>query len=339
MEVLERTLDDLGEADFALRARLELEILAATRRDVRLQAQTEERVARLRALAEGEGGSFPTPCSARLLAALAFDAVLREPAATVGDFARRAIGDGQLLAVHGPESPALSLAVIALWMAEDLGGARALLDAAIEQAQRQGSVVGFVMLSCWRSHVAWRAGDLELAEADGAVALEVGRELGIPPAIAFATAALGDALLDRGDTDAAAALLDEPMIPPIPSGSDLDQPLLYFRGRLRVVPRAVTRRRSKTSSCAAPAWRPSVRRRPSSHGAARQQSPRWRPAIARRRRAWRRRRSTPLVPSVHRARSAPPFVPRRSSAMTTTCSAKRWMPWPAPPAGWSTPRR
>ena len=233
MDVLERALAELGDDDPALLARLELEVLATTRRDVRLQARADERVARLRALAGGEGGVLPDPVQRVLLAALAFDAVLQQPAATVGDFARRALGDGQLLAEQGPESPALPLAIIALWMSEDLAGASAALDSALDAARQQGSVMGFVMLSCWRSHVAWRAGDLTLAEADGANALEVGRELGIPPAVAYATASLGDALLDRGEVDDAAALLDDPLVPPVPAGSDSDQGLLFFRGRLR----------------------------------------------------------------------------------------------------------
>jgi DNA-binding CsgD family transcriptional regulator len=233
MDVLEGALAGLGDHDPRLLVRLELEVLATTRRDVRLQARADDRVARLRALAGGEGGALPDPVQRVLLAALAFDSVLQQPAATVGDLARRALGDGQLLAEQGPESPALSLAVIALWMSEDLAGARSALDAALEVARRQGSVMGFVMLSCWRSHVAWRAGDLALAEADAANALEVGLELSLPPAVAYATASLGDALLDRGDVEGAALLLDQPLLPLVPAGGDQDQPLLFFRGRLR----------------------------------------------------------------------------------------------------------
>jgi DNA-binding CsgD family transcriptional regulator len=57
--------------------------------------------------------------------------------------------------------------------------------------------------------------------------------LGLPPAVAYAAASLGDALLDRGDVEGAASLLDDPLIPPLPAGGDQDQPLLFFRGRLR----------------------------------------------------------------------------------------------------------
>lgn len=251
MDVLEQALAGLGEGDPALLARLELEVVATTRRDVRLQARTDERVARLRALAGGEGGHMPDPLQRVLLAALAFDAVRTQPAADVLALARRALADGRLIVEQGPESPAVPLAVISLWMAEDLDGARAALDGALELARRHGSVVGFVMLSCWRSHVAWRAGDLSLAEADGAGALEVGRELGFPPAVVYAIAALGDALLDRGDLDGAAALLDEPMLPPVPGGGDFDQPLLFFRGRLRAAQGRAAEAQSDLELCGA----------------------------------------------------------------------------------------
>jgi DNA-binding CsgD family transcriptional regulator len=234
LEVLEEALDALGDEAPALRVRLQLEVLATTRRDVRLRTGAADRVARLREVAGGTGGAGPIPDPAQrlLLAALAFDAIGHAPAAEAAELARRALGDGRLLEEQGPESPALSLAVIALWMAEDLDGTRAALDPAVEAAREQGSVLGFVMMSCWRSHVAWRAGDLDVAEADASGALEVAREMGLPPAVTYAVATLGDARIERGDVAGAAALLDEPLLLG-PIGGDHDQPLLYYRGRLR----------------------------------------------------------------------------------------------------------
>jgi len=238
VDVLEGALvemDASGAAAGELEVRLEVELMAATRRDLRLRARVAERLERLRALVgTGEDEDPVADAGQRVvLAALAFDAVAHAPAAQASALGRRALGDGQLVREHGAESPALSMAVIALWMAEELDVARATLDAALEQARADGSVLGFVMLSCWRAHVAWRAGDLALAEADASGALEVARDLGLPPAVTYATAALGDALLDRGGVDAAAALLDDPLVLPAPVGGDHDQPLLLFRGRLR----------------------------------------------------------------------------------------------------------
>jgi len=238
VDVLEGALaamDASGAAAGELEVRLEVELMAATRRDLRLRARVAERLERLRDLAgTGEEGDLAADVGRRVvLAALAFDAVAHAPAAEARALGRRALGDGQLVREYGPESPALSMAVIALWMAEDLTTARATLDAALAQAQAAGSVLGFVLLSCWRAHVAWRTGDLALAEADASGALDVARDLGLPPAVTYATAALGDALLDRGDVDGAAALLDDPLVLPVPAGGDHDQPLLLFRGRLR----------------------------------------------------------------------------------------------------------
>lgn len=233
LQVLERALDDLGDGDPGLRARLELEALATTRRSAALQGHSRICIDRLRALVGDGHGVLPRPEQRPVLAALAFDAVGSEPAAVARDLALQALGDGLLLAEEGPESPALSMAIISLWMAEDLDGARAALDPALDAARRQGSVIGFAMLSCWRSHVAWRAGDLVLAEADGVGARELGRELRIPQVVTYASANVGDALLGRGDVQGAATMLDEPLVLPVPGGGDHDQPLLFFRGRLR----------------------------------------------------------------------------------------------------------
>ena len=143
------------------------------------------------------------------------------------------MADGRLLAEQGPESGAFVMVIIALWAADALVEARAALDAALEVAQRTKSPLGFVLNSAWRSHVAWRAGDLSTAEADAQAVLDVSRELGLPPGVLYGVAALADVLVDRGELDEADRLFAEAGLDGALHGADTDQPILFARGRLR----------------------------------------------------------------------------------------------------------
>jgi DNA-binding CsgD family transcriptional regulator len=83
-----------------------------------------------------------------------------------------------------------------------------LYSEAQARARRAGSPASFVISSTFRGNVCCRLGELDEAEADNRAGLELALELGwdfwVPEAAAF----LIDVLLERGDVDAAAEVID-----------------------------------------------------------------------------------------------------------------------------------
>ena len=230
IDVIDATLARLDGANPVLAARLEAELVAAARRDHRLHERARDGVERLRRRRADVAG---LPEERVLLANLAFEAAAHQTAPEVAELALGALGDGKLLAEQGPESGAFVMTLIALWAADALPEARAALDEALEAARRASSPLGFVLNSAWRSHVAWRAGDLATAEADAQAVLDVSRELGLPPGELYGVAALADVLVERGDLDAADRLFADAGLDGPLHGTDTDQALLFARGRLR----------------------------------------------------------------------------------------------------------
>jgi tetratricopeptide (TPR) repeat protein len=178
---------------------LESELLTAARMDLGLVEMVPERVGR--ATPRSEAGD----AAARLLLAQRayLTATLGHSAEETVALARRALDGGALLRDRGPEAPEVVLAANALSLAEALDEADAALSAALDEAQRRGSALGFLNALCWRAQVRFRTGDVPRAESDAATSIEVAGEhgwgLGLPAVAAF----LADAQLARGDLDAA----------------------------------------------------------------------------------------------------------------------------------------
>jgi DNA-binding CsgD family transcriptional regulator len=205
--------------------RLELELLGAGRVDLDLRSRFAARFERLRRHADAPG-----PLQRAILANLAFEAGLAgDPVDHVADLAERALGGGALLREESALSPVYYLAANALLFADRLGAAHAALTDAIADAQERGSVLGFAIASCFRSHANHCLGRLVDAEADALASLETasehGWELGRPASLAFLIEArLDGAGVSEAEREAAAA---EP--PPNVHGNLL----LYSRARLR----------------------------------------------------------------------------------------------------------
>jgi DNA-binding CsgD family transcriptional regulator len=149
------------------------------------------------------------------------------------DLAARALAGGRLLAETRAESPAFYHAVFVLIAADRFGEARRLLDEALDDARRQGSLIAFATASTMRSLLAYRVGRLVEAEADARGAIDATRLQGWP-ALSIGVAFLMDALIEIGRLDEAERVLDESELGPrIPEGVVM-APVLAARGRLRI---------------------------------------------------------------------------------------------------------
>ena len=148
------------------------------------------------------------------------------------ELARRALASGNLLA----SSPiAFLYAVVTLFRSGLLDEAVPIFNQAVAQARRRGDIFNLAFLLTWRGVCQTERGDLRAAVADLREAIELsvaqGTRLNWPYNIGF----LAYALLERGDADEAARVIDRGGFP---EQLPLDQVhLVWFRlhrGRLRI---------------------------------------------------------------------------------------------------------
>ena len=233
-EAFRRTLDRLDAEERELRLTLEAEMLLSTRLSISARPQLPpRRLAELRR----EADPASSPAERALMAYLANEALLmNEPAWIVCELAERALGGGRLLAERSADSPLYFAPVVSLLFADGFKPAEAALEAALGDARARGSALAFTMASCFRSELEYRLGRLADAEADGRRALEFARRHGWQFGLPNAIAVLANPLIERGELEAAAELLER---------EDLDRVLedvggpvsnwLYQRGRVRVL--------------------------------------------------------------------------------------------------------
>ena len=230
VSVLSRAGAELASIDDALALRVEAELISAARMDRRTAPIVAERLSRLGGEVTGRA-----PAERVLLANLAFAAVIRgQPAETGTELAKRALGDGALLAEEGTESMTFYLTAWTLALCDRLEDADRPLEAAVSAAREHGSALGVAWASCFRSNVAYRRGAVLDAESEARGALDLPTEegwLGQPLAIAF----LVDALIERGDLDAVADILARSRFERPVRDSIVYNAWLYSRGRLGLV--------------------------------------------------------------------------------------------------------
>ena len=226
--VFERAVERVEDRELALR--LEAELLAAARLDPRLLPHIKAQLERH----HRDPPPGDTPSERLLLAVLALDGALTgRPAAHVADVALRALREVRAGSERLAHSPPLNQAAYALIIAGHYDGAAQFFESALSAARSRGSVVGFAIASCWASHLSYRRGAIDRAEADARSALDAAEAaewgLGQPATLAY----LIDALVERGaHVEAEAALQrygkaeDE--------SSVLAQGLVYSRGVLRL---------------------------------------------------------------------------------------------------------
>jgi DNA-binding CsgD family transcriptional regulator len=126
-----------------------------------------------------------------------------QPADQVADLAGRAVAAGPRPLPEPGDPPWFQIAVAALHWAERYGEARALLDAAVAEAQASANGMILPAVLAERAWLALRCGDLTAAEADARALLDApGRS---PPLMygLLATGIVVDVLVERGDLDEA----------------------------------------------------------------------------------------------------------------------------------------
>ena len=148
------------------------------------------------------------------------------------ELARRALAPGNLLASG---SIAFYYAAMVLPQSGLLDEAVSIFDQAVAQARRRGDIFNVAFMLMWRGYCQTRRGDLRAAVADLREALDLCVAHGMLVAWPYNIAFLAHALLEQGEADEAARVIDEGGFPEqLPLGQ---VPLVWFRlsrGRLRI---------------------------------------------------------------------------------------------------------
>ena len=238
IELLDRAIGELAEPDSPLSMRLEAQLLAGAGLKLSTRRVQTERM----------NGVYPRrlgdePADRLLLANLGnwtllegrapgrFEELARHagapgtPAEVACRVAERALAGGRLLREEGPESQLFYLASWTLWIADRFDRSEHWLDQALEHARERGSVLGYGVASASQAEVAYRRGDLTLAEAHARAAADISPE--------DAAAVLVSILLEQGRVDEADRVLEPYRIPP-DADHLLLQPIRVARARLRI---------------------------------------------------------------------------------------------------------
>jgi DNA-binding NarL/FixJ family response regulator len=171
--------------------------------------------------------------SERLLATMAhYEYRLGQRRELAIELARRALAPGNLLASG---STAFYYAVNVLARSGLLDEGVSILNQAVDQARRRGDIPNVAFTLMWRGKHQTQRGDLRAAVADLREAIDLSVAHGVLVAWPYNIGFLAHALLERGEADEAARVIDEGGFPEqLPLGQ---VPLVWFRlirGRLRI---------------------------------------------------------------------------------------------------------
>jgi DNA-binding CsgD family transcriptional regulator len=173
-----------------------------------------------------------TPGECELLLHVAVHRLLRgRPAYAVAEPVERVVADARVVEAIGPDSPLLLLAIGQLFKTDRLDAARRTVAIALSEARRRGSAPGFAAMSSWRAWIALREGAAADAEADARAAYEA------PSATIwqhwYSSCCLIDVLVERGELDAAQAVLAAAAGEDATASELSDELLLSTRSNLR----------------------------------------------------------------------------------------------------------
>jgi DNA-binding CsgD family transcriptional regulator len=199
VDVIERALAELGDADPELAARLEGELVVCGLHDGRRADRVAPVLARL-------GSRRPEATSEPVAVAQAMAMVLAgRPAGQIAALLE------DTLARAGPAAGNWDTRAALLWalvVAERFGAVEESLKPMLEQVHRGGSARGFVAAYSTLGLVKLRLGALPEADAAARVALRVLQEGDFAPGLGFAATVLSDIAVEAGQLDEAQTLLD-----------------------------------------------------------------------------------------------------------------------------------
>ena len=250
-DMFEAAIAELDDDADELSLRLEADLINAARLDMSRRAAATDR---LTLTAEKVSGKLAA--ERLVLANVALETTIRgEPAPLACERAMLALGNGALLAEESSDLPVYYLAVWALIVCGRFTQAEEAIDAALADARRRGSPLGFSIASCFASNLYFRMGRIPDAAASARSVIDLPAEqrwaLGLPMGISY----LLDALIERGELDeglevlAGTGLGEE--IPELP----MLMPLLFSRGKLRLVRGEVQAGLSDLLQCGERAWK------------------------------------------------------------------------------------
>lgn len=200
VDVLERALGELGDADEALAARLEGVLVVCGLHDARRAARALPVLSRL-AARRLEGRSEGLAVAQGLVACFG-----GRPAAEIAAPLEQALADAGDR-VENWDTRATLLWVL-LWAAERFETVEAALRPMLAEVHGTGSARGFVATYSTLGFLKLRLGMLPEADAAARVALRVLQEGDFGPGLAFGAAVLAEVALEAGQLDEAQALLD-----------------------------------------------------------------------------------------------------------------------------------
>jgi DNA-binding CsgD family transcriptional regulator len=228
-ELLGMVIEQQGEAQPGVVAQLEAYRSAGGLWDPRFAAELERELPRLRDLAE-RGGAGGRSLLLMIAFRLAFDGGRREEILTLIE---RGLDQGRLIESESAEAIEITWAARALTFIDELERADPLLDEMVADSRKRGSVMGYATASAWRAAIALRRGLIAPAEADARSAVELATTHGLHFIAPHAHSFLGEALIERGELEQAAALLEHAELGPM-HGTRPEARFLHTRARVRL---------------------------------------------------------------------------------------------------------
>jgi DNA-binding CsgD family transcriptional regulator len=228
-ELLRPVIEQLGETQPQVVARLEAYRSAGGLWDPRFASELERELPRLRALAERSGDAGRS-----LLLMIAFRLAFEgRHHQEVVELVERGLDQGRLIESESAEAIEITWAARALTFIDELDRADTLLDAMVADSRKRGSVMGYATASAWRADVALHRGLIATAEADARAAIELATAHGLHFIAPHAHSFLGEALIEQGELQQAALLFDQAELGPM-QGSRPEIRFLHTRARERL---------------------------------------------------------------------------------------------------------
>jgi DNA-binding CsgD family transcriptional regulator len=228
--VYDRAIEDLGAGDHDLALALDAEAANAARMLRLDRLRVGERMP-----PSGREPAGATVAEEMVLAQLAHDRAVDNGAAShAAALAERALRSGRLVA-ETPDAGPVWDAVLALIFADELDLADHHLECLLADGRRNGSLVPLGGASAMRALSALRRGDMTRTASEAQAALHYTQgALGLSTVLASAYAA--HALIERGDLDSAATMLQ--LLPATDPPDDICfDHMLFERARLRIAKR------------------------------------------------------------------------------------------------------